>query len=227
MAALSLILSCEYAGNQVPIRYRSLFPSDEILNSFEGWDPGALDITVALSEALDLPCFTHQTTRLLVDVNTSLGNPHLFSAFTINLGDEDKQMLLDKYYFPYRLRVEHALAILPKPVVHLSIRTLPTISQEKILLTDIGIAFNPQRVLEKHVASQLLTSLEQTQIDFRIDLNESADTSENGFTSYLRTRFSEEEYVGITLEINQKLITPETLEKVAGGLSLSLLPLRS
>lgn len=227
MAALSLILSCEYAGNQVPIRYRSLFPTDEILNSPEGWDAGALDITVALSEALDVSCFTHQTTRLLVDVNRSLSNPHLFSAFTIGLGDEDKQLLLDKYYFPYRLRVEHALAMLPKPVVHLSIRTLPTVFQESVYLTDIGIVFDSQRTSEKTMALQLMSSLEQIPGDFRIDLKDSSDNAPDGFIAYLRTRFSEEEYVGITVEINEKLLAPEVIEKVTSTLLISLLALRS
>ncbi len=226
MASLSLILSCEYAGNQVPIRYRGLFPTDEILNSPEGWDEGALDITVALSEALDVSCFTHQTTRLLVDVNQSLSNPHLFSVFTTGLGDEDKQLLLDKYYFPYRLRVEHALAMLPKPVVHLSIRSLPPAFQERIYLTDIGIVFDSQRTFEKTMALQLMSSLEQALGDFRIEFKDSAENATDGFTAYLRTRFSEEEYLGITIEINQKLLTPETIDKVTTALSFSLLALR-
>lgn len=227
MASLSLILSCEYAGNQVPIRYRGLFPTHEILSSPEGWDAGALDITVALSESLDVSCFSHQTTRLLVDVNQSLNNPHLFSAFTTDLGDEDKQLLLDKYYFPYRLRVEHALAMLPKPVVHLSIRSLPSVFQERVYLTDIGIVFDSQRSFEKTIALQLMSSLGQTMGDLRIDLEDSSDNAPDGFMAYLRTRFSEEEYMGITIEINQQLLTPEVIDKVTTALSFSLLALRA
>jgi predicted N-formylglutamate amidohydrolase len=227
MVSISIILSCEYAGNQVPIRYRSLFETDKILDSPEGWDPGALDITVALSESLDLLCFTHQTTRLLVDVNRSLGHPQLFSSYSKGLGDEDKQMLLDKYYFPYRLRVENALAMLPKPALHFSIHTFTPTLHEQVQIPDIGILFDPTRVWEKSLVDRLHSTLELALPDLRIELNEPYQGTDDGFIPYLRTRFSDEEYAGIALLVNQNIATNFAVEKINVALAASLLPLRS
>lgn len=227
MAELSILLTCEHAGNQVPVRYRSLFTLEEVLNSHRGWDPGALDIAVALSEELDLPCFTHQTTRLLVEVNRSLGHPQLFSEFSQPLGDEDKQLLLDKYYFPYRLRVENALAQLAKPALHISIHSFTPILNEKVRLTDIGILFDPTRTFESTLSENLLSSLQQSLPSLRIELNEPYKGIDDGFTTYLRTRFSDEEYAGIEIEINQKIATGTELEKIVAALSASILSLRS
>lgn len=227
MAGPSILLTCEHAGNQVPVRYRSLFTSEEILNSHRGWDPGALDIAATLSEALDLPCFTHQTTRLLVEVNRSLGHSQLFSEFTQPLGDEDKQLLLDKYYFPYRLRVENAIAQLPKPVLHLSIHTFTPVWNEKVRLTDVGILFDPTRIFESTISEKLVNLLQQNLPDLRIEFNEPYKGIDDGFTTYLRTRFSDEEYAGIEIEINQKLGSSEEIEKLTAALSASILSLYS
>lgn len=227
MAELSILLTCEHAGNQVPVRYRSLFTAEEVLNSHRGWDPGALDVAAALSEEFDLPCFTHQTTRLLVEVNRSLGHPQLFSEFSQPLGDEDKQLLLDKYYFPYRLRVENALAQLTKPVLHLSIHSFTPVLNEKVRLTDIGILFDPARAFESILSGKLLNSLQQNLPDLRIEFNEPYKGIDDGFTTYLRTRFSDEEYAGIEIEINQKIATGEDIEKIIAALSVSILSLRS
>ena len=227
MAELSILLTCEHAGNQVPVRYRSLFAEEEVLNSHRGWDPGALDIAAALSEELDLPCFTHQTTRLLVEVNRSLGHPQLFSEFSQSLGDEDKQLLLDKYYFPYRLRVENALAQLTKPALHLSIHSFTPVLNEKVRLTDIGILFDPTRIFESTISEKLLSSLQQSLPSLRIEFNEPYKGVDDGSTTYLRTRFSDEEYAGIEIEINQKLATSDELEKLIVALSASILSLRS
>lgn len=226
MAALSLLLSCEHAGNQVPVRYRSLFEHAEVLNSHLGWDPGALDIAVALSESLDLPCYTHLTTRLLVEVNRSLGNVQLFSALSQKLGDEDKQLILDKYYFPYRQRVENAINQLPKPVAHFSIHTFTPVLAEKIRLTDIGILFDPSRDGEKLLAEKLAEMVKIELPSSRIDFNEPYKGIEDGFTTYLRTRFTDEQYAGIELEVNQTLAISEKNELVVNALTKSLLQLR-
>jgi len=223
MPKLSIILSCEHAGNQVPVRYNSIFDTDEALNSHRGWDPGALDITVGLSEALDVSCFIHQTSRLLVEVNRSIGNAQLFSEFSQTLGDEDKQLLLDKYYFPYRLRVENAIAMTNKPVLHLSIHTFTPLWNNELRLTDIGILFDQERELEKSISEKLINCLKEVFPDFRIHANEPYKGTDDGFTTYLRTRFSGEEYAGIEIEVNQKFAESAQIEKIVLAIQEALL----
>jgi predicted N-formylglutamate amidohydrolase len=199
----TLIITCEHAGNQVPVRYRDLF-TDEVLASHRGWDPGALDIAVSISETLAAPCFTHQTTRLLVETNRSLGSNQLFSEFSNALADEDKQMILDKYYFPFRLRVEKAIAFAAKPVFHFSIHSFTPALEGVVRTTDVGILFDPARGIEKETALAMSNTLILDLSGMRIDFNEPYKGVDDGFTTYLRTRFSEDEYCGIEVEVNQK-----------------------
>ena len=49
------VLVCEHASNFIPDEYNSLGLSKKGLNSHAAWDPGALEIAVALSEILDAP----------------------------------------------------------------------------------------------------------------------------------------------------------------------------
>lgn len=212
----SLIITCEHAGNQVPMRYNELFPTD-VLDSHRGWDPGALEVAFMVSEQLDVSCFTHQTTRLLVEINRSLGSPHLFSDYSQGLSDSEKQSVLDKYYFPYRLRVENAVAFLGKPVRHFSIHSFTPMLNEVIRTTDVGILFDPSREQETQIANDLRTALTDLLPGFNIDFNEPYKGVDDGFTTYLRTRFSDEEYAGIEIEINQRHVG-QSLEIIATAL---------
>lgn len=222
MAAPSIILTCEHAGNQVPVRYRSLFDNDGSLNSSLGWDIGALDIAVAVSEDLDLLLFSHQTTRLLVDVNCGLGNPNLFSQFSILLGDEDKQLLLDKYYFSYRLRIENALALMQKPVIHYSIHTFNSLADEIMPSPAIAILFSAQRDVEKSIGEKLIAHLQSILPDLQIGMSVPHFEEDDTFLSYLRRRFSEEEYAGITIAINQAQVNSLAVEKITRALREAL-----
>jgi predicted N-formylglutamate amidohydrolase len=218
----TIIITCEHGGNQVPVRYRSLFP-DDVLASHRGWDPGALDVAVAISEALEVPCFAHQTTRLLVEANRSLGSHQLFSEFSNALGDEDKQLILDKYYFPYRLRVENAVALAAKPVFHFSIHSFTPVLNGTVRTTDVGILFDPARAIELQAAQTIHNLLTRELPDLRMDFNEPYKGVDDGFTTYLRTRFAEDEYCGIEVEVNQKHVWNE---QVAGALLTSINKIR-
>ncbi len=206
MQKLSIILTCEHAGNQVPVRYKSIFENESVLDSHRGWDAIALDLAVGLSETLDISCFVHHTTRLLVDVNSSMGSSKLFSEFSQPLGDADKQLLLDKYYFPYRLRVENAIAMASKPVLHLSVHTFAPVWKNEARKVDVGILFDPKREFENNISKKLINALKQSLSGYDVAQNEPYQGTDDGFAAYLRTRFSEEEYAGIEITVNQEFI---------------------
>jgi predicted N-formylglutamate amidohydrolase len=220
-----IILTCEHAGNQVPVRYRSIFENEPALDSHRGWDLGALDLTVALSEALDIPCFVHHTTRLLVDVDSSLGSNQLFSEFSQPLADEDKQLLLDKYYFPYRLRVENAIAMTGKPVLHLSVRTFAPVLENAENTVDIRILVNPKREFEKGISEKLCSMLKASLPSYSILQNVPGNGIGDRFTTYLRTRFSGEEYAGVEIRVNQKFANNVDIEKIVLAIRKALLSL--
>jgi predicted N-formylglutamate amidohydrolase len=213
----NIIITCEHGGNQIPIRYRSLF-DENVLQQPTAWDEGALDLALSLAEELDVPCFAHQTSRLLVDVNLSLGNKALFTLNTTLLGDADRQNILERYYFPYRLRLENTIAMSDKALVHISLHTTP--EQQ----TDITLIFNSKRTLENECAILLIDALNNSSNSFRVSTRDVANTLEDSFVQYLRTRFDDEAYAGLILIVHPRLISNENIiilvEKLTKALSL-------
>ena len=106
-----LFVTCEHAGNVVPQEYAPLFVGHEhLLPTHRGWDPGALLLAREMAERFGAPLYYDETTRLLADLNRSVGTPDLHSEATRHLGKAERRRLLETYYFPHRRRVDAALA---------------------------------------------------------------------------------------------------------------------
>lgn len=216
----NIIITCEHGGNQVPIRYRTLF-DEASLQKNNAWDEGALDLALSLAEKMDVPCFTHQTSRLLVDVDLLLGSESLFSLNTSLLGDADRQSILERYYFPYRQRIENTIAMSDKPLLHVSMHTSATQG------ADVVIVFNSERMLEKECLGVLMEALQHLPDNLQVAFQDIAGIHDVGFVQYLRTRFDEEAYAGLTLVIRPRPTNDESIIMLSEQLSKALSLLRS
>src|SRR6187402_2752140 len=100
---MPFVLTCEHAVNTIPDQYQCLFTdAKDVLNSHRGIDLGAGSLAAAISQSLGIPLFTAEVSRLLIELNRSLGHHQLFSEFTGLLSETEKQTLIRKYYLPYR-----------------------------------------------------------------------------------------------------------------------------
>lgn len=206
-----LIITCEHAGNYVPDDYKYLFDSQEhVLNSHRGYDIGALNLTMFVVRQIQVPVFVYPYTRLLIEVNRSVGNYKLFSDFTKKLSDNKKEDLINNYYQAYRSNVqrqlENAVAMLTSNnyVLHISIHTFTPILNGIIRRADVGILYDPASSIEREVSS--LFKKEMTDYDKRwiIRRNYPYLGKSDGFTTHLRKVFGTDKYCGIELEVNQK-----------------------
>jgi hypothetical protein len=111
------LLTVPFAGAQVPVRFASSFGGLPNLN----FDIGS--IASEISNFLGIECFKHYTTKELVNVQASLGSAFLFSKISGAFADEEKQHILERYYFPYRLRISDFLRNIAKPVVWVDLRS--------------------------------------------------------------------------------------------------------
>ncbi len=216
----TILISCEHGGNQIPIRYRSLF-NEASLQEYTAWDEGALDLALTLAERLDVPCFNHQTSRLLVDVDLPLGNSALFTLDSVSLSDADKQSILERYYFPYRLRIENTIAMSDKPLLHVSIHTT------QVQNADLVIKFNGNRAMEKECTMLLMDNISKASINFNVALHDNTTHAEDSFVHYLRTRFDDEAYAGLTLSMHTNLTRSENITILVEQVSKALTLLRS
>lgn len=203
----SLIITSEHAGNYVPEEYAHIFKDRrEVLDSHQGWDPGAWDIAKYLAEQMKAPVFGCFTTRLLVEANRSLHNPELFSAFTSKLNEDEKSKLLNNIYFPYRTEVMDTLKTMTKPILHLSVHSFTPVLKGNIRKVDIGILFDPERSSEGNFSLSWKKTLEQQNPELTVKLNAPYQGIDDGFPTYLRAQFTDHQYLGIELEVNQKFV---------------------
>jgi len=212
---VKLILTCEHAFNTIPQEYQALFiNAQEILESHRGYDPGAFDLFNELKDLADFSSY-HETGRLLVEVNRSKGHSNLFSEFTKNLSETSKIKLLNEYYFPYRNSVEKQISSLigkGETVLHFSVHTFTPNLNEEIRNTDIGLLYDPARSAEKEFCINFKRNLKDQNPELKIRFNYPYLGKADGFTNYLRKRFPEN-YMGIELEINQKFVSKNQMDR--------------
>lgn len=201
-----LILTCEHAHNKLPGKFKSLFPESQV-HSHEGWDIGALALSKKISNALKTSFFYGKVSRLIVDLNRSMTAPDLFSKPIKRLKSDVKETLLQKYYYPYREDVVDLidLLVLEKvQVFHIGVHTFTPKLEGKKRDCDIGLLFDPDRVVEKNFCKELKEILLELDPTLKIRFNYPYKGVSDGFTTTLRKRYKQSRYIGIELEVNQK-----------------------
>ncbi len=202
-----MIVSCEHGGNEIPADYADLFASPGAkadLRSHRGYDPGALRAAEYIADHFETPLIASTTTRLLVDLNRSEDNDGLLSKYSRGLGADARERLLEQLYRPYRRRVYDAVAALidaGRVAVHLSIHTFTPRFRGTRRSVDIGILFDPARSLESDLAGRWCADLQSRLPRSRARANEPYLGTDDGLTTWLRTQFTAEKYIGIEIEI--------------------------
>jgi len=106
-AGTALVITCEHGGNRIPPPYRALFaPHRALLRSHRGFDAGALVMARALASEFGVPLLAATVSRLLVDLNRSVGHRQLHFDPVLELPDTRRQHILQRYYQPYRSQAE-------------------------------------------------------------------------------------------------------------------------
>jgi predicted N-formylglutamate amidohydrolase len=207
MSGRPLIISCEHATNDVPKAFAALFKGEEaLLATHRGFDPGAAELAERFACSLGAPLERSLVTRLIVDLNRSEYNPSLFSKFTGSLHAETRQAILNKYYRPFRARVlslaEEDIEHFGR-VVHLSVHSFTPELDGVARQADIGLLYDPSRGGERRLVRRWKDELERRAGDLLVRLNYPYRGTADGHVTALRSRFSEESYLGVELEVNQ------------------------
>jgi len=203
-----ILVTCEHEVNRVPPRYASLFAaSGKLLQIHQAYDRGALELARLLSQRLDTTLVSGEVTRLLVDLNRSPHNGAMLSRFTRTLDAPSRRALLDRFYYPYRLRVESLVADAAKsrpPVCHVSVHSFTPVLRGRVRRADLGLLYDPSRQAELDLCVNLQRALRRLRPDLLVRRNYPYRGTSDGMTSYLRKCFGSQQYVGIELEINQR-----------------------
>jgi predicted N-formylglutamate amidohydrolase len=206
----SFLVTCEHGGNRIPAPYRSLFAGHAaLLGTHRGYDPGALIMAKELAKALHAPLVTSTISRLLIDLNRSIGHPQLFSAATRGAPSSLRERIVEQHYLPYRAQVEKLVrrsVSRGRRVVHISSHSFTPELYGKVRRADVGLLYHPGRSGEVRLCERWKATLATMAPGLRVRRNYPYAGKGDGLTSYLRMRFSPAAYVGIELEINQRIV---------------------
>jgi predicted N-formylglutamate amidohydrolase len=204
------LISCEHGGNRIPAPYRSLFDHFHApLNSHRGYDEGALLMATELATAFKAPLVTSTISRLLVDLNRSIGHPRLFSEATRAAPAAVREQIVAQVYRPYRVRVERLVRqslARHRRVIHISSHSFTGELNGKVRHADVGLLYDPARHGESKLCARWKASLAALAPEIRVRRNYPYAGKGDGLTSYLRLHFSRAAYVGIELELNQNIV---------------------
>ena len=128
-----------------------------------------------------------------------------------------RHAILEKYYLPYRHKV-HTLVtesiLRHKKVLHLSIHSFTPILEGEVRNCDVGLLYDPARIVEKSICQTLAEGMKATS-KLTLRMNYPYHGTSDGLVTTLRKAFSEEQYAGIEIELNQKLLIGYRDEVVA------------
>lgn len=202
MKKWKLLITCEHGGNDIPKAYSPLFKKfQKLVKTHRGYDLGALELAKNLSKNFSVPLFFSTISRLLVELNRSVDNRELFSQVTKDLPLKEKEKILQNFYHPYRRKVE-SFVKQKKNVLHISVHTFTPILNGIARKADIGLLYDPNRINENEFCDNWQKLLKKS--PYMIRKNYPYKGTSDGLTTYLRSIFSENNYLGIEIEINQK-----------------------
>lgn len=205
-----LVITCEHGGNEVPSVYSALFTGHEkLLDSHRGWDPGALELARQMAGALHAPLFAATTTRLLIDLNRSIGHKALHSEATRGLSLKARREIAAQHYRPHRDEVESAIARLidgGARVLHIASHSFTPELHGVVRQADVAFLYDSRRSAERELALQWQHALAATRPDLKLRRNYPYNGGDDGLTALLRKRHGVASYVGLELEVNQRFV---------------------
>ena len=209
MKSVAFIISCEHGGNEVPPDFRQLFNGhDALLHSHRGWDPGALELAQQMAAALDAPVFASTTTRLLVDLNRSIGHQNLHSEVSRGLTLAARREIARVHYHPHRDAIQtevDKLIAQGSRVIHIASHSF-TPELRGIVRPDIAWCYDSRRPTEGAFIARWLAATRQRRPELTLRRNFPYLGKLDGLTSMLRKRHGSTAYIGTEIEINQRFV---------------------
>lgn len=206
-----VIVSCEHASNRLP---DGLELDPALLDLHIAWDPGALVIAERLAERFDAPLFQGEVSRLVVDLNRTLGNRVLMRKvsdghripFNYGLSTADVQERIARWYRPYREAViAGAEAAIERSgrCLHLCIHTFTPALAGTVRGNDVGLLHDPAYGVERELCGAVRAHM-QAAGDWTVWFNRPYSGTADGILPAMRRHFTPETFVGLELEVNQR-----------------------
>jgi len=115
--ASPLVFVCDHASNRIPEEYGDLGLSAIERLRHIAWDPGALAVSLALSDLLDAPLIHSTVSRLVIDCNRTYTAPGLITSISEdteipgnrNVGENDRARRIADFHEPFHAAIDAVL----------------------------------------------------------------------------------------------------------------------
>ena len=213
--ARQFVVTAEHASNHIPSRYESLGLNGAQLHAHIAWDPGTKAIARASARTLGCPCHEGSHSRLLIDLNRSPHHHKLIArqSFSIPIpGNEsvsraERERRIQLYYKPFREAVLTDVRRIIRAhgqCVHISMHSFTPVVDGVVRKGDFGILYDPSRRLESALAASLIDRMASE--GFHVRRNYPYRGTSDGHTTGLRALFPASRYVGLEVEVNQRIL---------------------
>lgn len=207
---IGLLISCEHATYAIPAKEKFWFSaSQDILRSHSGWDIGAEKVASGLAGKWKAPLIKGQHSRLLIDLNRTNTHPTAFSSFSRGISDSEKKRIIENYHRPYWKQLRDAVrAVLKKSdcVLHIGVHSFTPVFQAYKRPTDLGLLFDPSRDLEFELCQKWRKEVRSISPGITAHLNRPYRGTGDGLITAFRKEFSAKRYIGVEIEMNQRLL---------------------
>jgi len=162
-----------------------------------------------LARSLDAPVVASGVTRLLIDLNRSIGHRDLYSDASRAASPVEIERIVRDHYVPYRRQVERLVGAAVRSgrrVIHISSHSFTPRLHGEVRRADVGLLYDPARPGERQLCEVWKAAFQRVAPGLTIRRNYPYAGKNDGLTSYLRKRHPPRTYVGVELEINQALV---------------------
>lgn len=207
-----ILITCEHASNALPREVGDLGLSAKVLRSHRGYDVGAVEVARLLARSLRAPLQLGKWSRLLVDLNRSADHPAVIAERVdgrVVSGNQlsalERAGRIERYWQPYRRQVEGAAraASARGVCVHLSVHSFVERLRGVERTNDVGLLYDPARPNELALALRMQAMLKA--LGLRVRRNFPYFGNTDGLTTTLRRQLPADRYLGIEVELNQRL----------------------
>lgn len=227
----SVLLLCEHASNHIPARYDGLGLDDAAARSHAAWDPGARDLSLLLSNALDAPLVASRVSRLVYDCNrppeAASAMPEKSEVIEIpgnrDLSDAERARRVDEIYRPFCAAVSDLIdrrKRLGRPTALVTVHSFSPVWFGQPRAVEIGLLHDS----DARMADIMLRAAGHLLGGRKVARNQPYGP-EDGVTHSLKLHGLAQDLPNVMIEIrNDLLTTPEAVAGIAQELHGLLVP---
>jgi len=218
----SIVIVCEHASSDIPASFNSLGVSKEVRKSHAAWDPGALAVSIRLSEQLDAALIAGAVSRLVYDCNRPPDAPDAMPSkseiFDIpgnaHLSQSERDSRVKTFYRPFQLAVRRLMERVNDPIL-VTVHSFTPVYHGKKRSVEIGILHDKDA---RFADAMLETANDHTNAIVR---RNKPYGPEDGVTHTLKEHGINGGYYNVMLEIRNDLIKTtqqqDSMAKVIAG----------